>query len=213
VLETVPTRSADQARWSVKLAEPARTGGAGRVRMEVRPSGAGGSDDSSAQFVTGGRSAEFTFSAGDTAVWFGREQSIVYQTGTTAGTIVLTMEAGGYTDQMTLAISPETVRIDKAAAARSGSNLEVQFSGFDNTRTVSEVSFTFYLRSGQALAGMPVRTPVTGAFEQWWQQSRMGGVFSFKAVFPVSGDAQQIGSVDVEIRNASGTSSTQRLTF
>ena len=96
---------------------------------------------------------------------------------------------------------------------RTPAGVDVQFSGFDNTRSVSDVSFTFLSKSGQPLPGMPVKLPVTREFGNWWQASNLGGVFLFRASFPVTGDATQIGAVEVAISNTSGKTDLQRMSF
>jgi hypothetical protein len=60
---------------------------------------------------------------------------------------------------------------------------------------------------------MPLKLPVTGDFENWWQASKLGGIFLFRASFPVTGDATQIGAVEVGIANASGKTDLQRMSF
>jgi hypothetical protein len=181
--------------------------------MEVRPDGKAADNDGAARFLTGSRVHDFQIGENDTAVSFDGSPTLVFQAGTTAGTIVFILEAGGFTDEAVVGIGPETVKVDKASAARTTGGIDVQFAGFDNTRTISEVNFTFYTTAGQPLSGMPVRVPVTRDFERWWTESKLGGIFSFRAAFPVSGDASQIRSVEVEIVNSLGTSRTQRLTF
>jgi hypothetical protein len=156
---------------------------------------------------------QFEIAPDDVVVGFGGQTTLGFQTGTTAGTILFTVEAGGFTDQVVVGIGPEGIRIDKASGTRRAGSLEVQISGFDNTRTVSNMDFTFYSTQGQPLPGMPIRVPVARDFERWWQESKLGGIVGFRASFPVTGDATQIGSVEVEIINSVGTSSTQRLSF
>jgi hypothetical protein len=60
---------------------------------------------------------------------------------------------------------------------------------------------------------MPLVVQVSPDFSRWWNESKLGGIFGFNASFPVTGDASQIGSVEVEIENASGKTRTERMKF
>ena len=60
---------------------------------------------------------------------------------------------------------------------------------------------------------MPVKVFVARDFERWWQESKLGGIFLFRASFPVTGDASQIAAVEAAIVNASGTTDNQRMSF
>jgi hypothetical protein len=213
VVETPALRSGDQGSISIRLAEKAAIRASGKVRLELRPDGKVQDNDSAARFLTGSREVAFQIAPEDTVVSFAGQTTLGFQAGTTAGTLVFTLEAGGFTDQVVVGIGAEGARIDKASAVRRTGNLDVQISAFDNTRTVSDMNFTFYTTAGQPLAGMPIRVPVSRDFERWWQESKLGGIFGFRASFPVTGDATQIGSVEVEIINSVGASRTQRLNF
>lgn len=213
VVETPVLRSGEQGKISIRLAQKAMSRASGRIRMELRPDGKISDNDGAACFLNGSRVYDFQITENDVAVSFGGQPALTFQAGTTTGTIVFTVEAGGFTDQAVVGIGAAPVQIEKASAVRRTGALDVQITGFDNTRTVSDMSFTFYSAAGQPLAGMPVRVPVARDFERWWQDSKLGGIFSFRASFPVAGDSSQIGSVEVEIVNSSGTSRTQRLIF
>ena len=212
VIDSAAIRSGQQGRVSVRFAERSRGRAQGKLTMELRPAGVIQDNDGAAAFVSGGRrTLEFQIREGQTAA--GWEDGYVFQAGTTAGTIEFTVEAGGFTERASVVVAPEPVKIDKSTALRTTSGIDVQFSGFDNTRTLSDVGFTFYSKSGQPLPEMPVKLPVTQEFERWWQDSRLGGIFQLRASFPVSGDASQIGAVEISIVNASGKTDIQRMTF
>jgi hypothetical protein len=213
VIESGAIRSGEQGRISVRLAERSRTRAKGTVRLELQPSGEARDNDAALRFTSGGRTVDFEIAEGDTAVHFGNQDALTFQAGTTAGTIVFTVEAGGFTERGTVVVSPEAVRLDKASAVRGASSIDVRLTGFDNTRSVSAMNFTFYAKNGQPLAGMPVRVQVVADFGRWWAESKLGGAFGFNASFPVAGDSSQIGSVDVELENSSGSARTERLTF
>ena len=204
-------RSGEQGRILIVFAEKSRGRATGTLTMELRPAGAIQDNDAAARFTTGGRSVDIRVQEGQAVA--GLETGYWFQAGTTAGTIVFKVELGGYTETLTVAVSPEPVRVDRASAVRTPTGIDVQFSGFDNTRSVSDVSFTFLSKSGQPLPGMPVKLPVNREFGNWWQASKLGGAFLFRASFPVTGDASQLGAVEVGIANAAGKTDLQRMSF
>ena len=204
-------RSGEQGRVLIVFAEKSRGRATGKLTMELLPAGAIQDNDAAVRFASGGRSVDIRVQEGQSMA--GSEAGYWFQAGTTAGTIVFKVEVGGYTETLTVAVAPEPVRIDKASAVRTPTGIDVQFSGFDNTRSVSDVSLTFLSKSGQPLSGMPVKLPVTREFGNWWQASNLGGTFLFRASFPVSGDASQIAAVEVAIANASGKTDLQRMSF
>lgn len=213
ILDSGTLRSGQQGRLSIRLASPSKANVKGRIRLDLRPYGDVKDNDGAARFITGGRSVDFEVKEGDSIIRFGADGELIYQTGTTAGTIVFTVEAGGFTEQASLTVAPEAAMIDRGTAARSGSTIDVRVSGYDNTRTVSEVAFTFYTKTGQALSGMPIRVAVARDFASWWTSSTLGGMYSLKASFPVTGDAAQVTAVEVQLTNTSGTTKTERLSF
>jgi hypothetical protein len=210
VLESAALRSGQQGRVSVRFAEPSRVKAKGTLRLELQPFGTARDNDEALRFMTGARVVEFNVAEGDSAVHFGTQEALVFQAGTTAGTIVVTVEAGGFTDRATASVEPEPVRLDGASAVRSAGALDVRLTGFDNTRSVTAMNFTFHLAGGQSI---PVRVPVAADFGRWWTESKLGGIFAFRASFPVTGDSSQIRAVDVEIANGQGSTRTERLTF
>lgn len=213
VIESGAIRSGEQGRVSVRLAQRAGVKAKGTIRLEFQPSGEAKDNDTAMRFTTGARSVDFDIAEGDTVVRFGSQEALTFQAGTTTGTIVFTVEAGGFTDRASVVVAPEAVRLEKSSATRTTSSIDVRLTGFDNTRTLSGMSFTFYAANGQPLAGMPMRVPVVNAFSRWWTESKLGGVFGFHASFPVTGDISQIRAVEVEIENSSGNTRTERLTF
>jgi hypothetical protein len=213
VLETPVLRSGQQGRISVRLESVSRAIGKGELRMQVLPAAAGSvENDRAAQFLTGGRSVAFDVNEGSDAGRFAStgDATITFQTGTTSGTIVFTLQAGGFSDQLSVVIDPEPVRIDSTSVKRTGSTIDVDIAGFDNARTAGAITFTFYTASGQAI---PVTADATNDFKSWWANSTLGGIFSHRAAFPVTGDATQIRSVEVEFVNSAGRSKTDRLSF
>lgn len=188
-----------QVRLSIRLAESSPGSGSGELRMEFL-----GPNDPGVGFLSPpGLSATFTVQRGEDLARFGSSTEITFQTGTTAGTIVLTALLGANTEQASLQLAAMPVAIDSASAIRRTGSLEVTVNGFDNSRTAGPLVFTFLDRSGQVLA--PIRVDGAAAFARHFETAHAGGLFALRAVFPVTGNASAVDSVDVELANAVGT--------
>ena len=213
VLESGALTSGKQGKVSVKLPGISRASGAGVLRIEVQPANGGTDNDRAIQFLsTSSRSIPFQVNEGSTEAVFGSASQVTFQTGTTAGTIVFIAEVGGYREQITTIIPPSAIVVDSASASRNGSALDVQVTGWDNTRTVGQMSFTFYSNSGQVI-GAPIRSDAGTEFRKYFDGSTLGGTFGMKASFPVNGNIAEVGGVEVSMQNSSGTVLTQRLKF
>jgi hypothetical protein len=197
-------RSGQQGAIAILLAERSRTAARGTVTLELRPLIAGAADYA-AVFSNGLRSAGFTVAPGDDRAYFGDQPSIRFQTGTTAGTLVISMRTGAFSDERLVEIPPASVSLSQVEAARAGTGLEVRVTGFDNTRTAGPLAFTFYDKSGAPIPPGTIRVDGSADFGRFFQASELGGLFQLKAAFPVTGDASGIDSVEVELENSTGT--------
>jgi len=212
VIETGAVRSGQQGRVSVRLSAISKAFAKGQLRMELRPAGSIRDNDQAAMFTAGSRTLTFDVSPGDEVVKLRGDTSAVFQAGTTAGTIVFVVEAGGFTEQASVAVAPEPVKLDKTAAVRTAAGIDVTLAGFDNTRSLSEVAFTFY-SAGQPMASMPIRSTVGPDFVPWWASSTLGGIFQLRAAFPVTGDGSKISGVEVTMTSSAGKTTTERIAF
>jgi hypothetical protein len=101
------------------------------------------------------------------------------------------------------------VQIAAANAVRQPPNLVLTLTGFDNTYSAGQLSFTFYDTSGKILTPTALAVNATSAFHQYFfGTTQVGGAFSLQATFPVTGDATQVGSVAVTLANSAGPTST-----
>jgi hypothetical protein len=91
--------------------------------------------------------------------------------------------------------------------------VSVQVTGFDNTRTAGALVFTFYDAVGNSIVPGGIASNNAKEFPTYFAGSPLGGVFLLDAQFPVSGDAAQIRSVDVQFNNSAGASKSQRISF
>ena len=177
---------------------------AGRVRRRWISCGPA---DAAIGFAAGGRSVTFPISPGDV------QAVLPFQTGTTAGVLTLTARIGEATDQQTVTIAGSPPGIITTQGVRSASAVEIDITGFDNTRTLGTLSFTFYDAAGTAIVPGTIRTNAASDFTSYFAGSDLGGVFLLRAVFPVTGDARVFASCEATLTNTSGSSSTQRTFF
>lgn len=201
-------KNGEQLKLRLQLAQPALGPGSGTLRATFT----GTLDDPAIAFPNGAREVKFDVAAGSTDATFDGAPETVIQTGTTAGT--LTLEAITETGVTSTSFRFERgiVVVDEAVARRNGSALEIDLTGFDNTRDVGSLNFRFFDRSGQPLGGV-ITTTLADQFKAYFSQSGLGGVFRLRASFPVTGDATIVGSVLIEIANSVGRTDVQRLTF
>ncbi|HUI55036.1 MAG TPA: choice-of-anchor D domain-containing protein [Bryobacteraceae bacterium] len=204
-------QSAQQGTVTVNLNPPSKASGTGTVTIGFQPLSAGATDPAIA-FASGGRTATFTVSPGDTQGHFGAQLTVPFQTGTTAGTLTILVQLGPLTDQQIIGIQPAAVGLTAAQGLRSSGAVEIDLTGFDNTRTAGPLSFTFYDAAGAPLAPGPIRTDSTATFAGYFQSSS-GGTFLLKAIFPVAGDATQIKSFEAAVTNSAGVAITARTNF
>ncbi|MGE5567822.1 MAG: choice-of-anchor D domain-containing protein [Rhodospirillales bacterium] len=200
-LNTTTLKSGQQARIAVRFDEPSPATGTGQLRLEFI-----GPDDPSFGFLApaSGRTVQFGVQKGKDFATFGGRADIEFQTGSTAGTIVITAVLGSHNEQATVQLAPQVIHIDSARGVRTASAIELSLGGFDNTRTAGQLAFTFRDRAGQALGSDPIRADAAAAFAHHFETANVGGLFFLRAVFPVTGAITQIDSVDVEMQNSAG---------
>ena len=214
LLEPETLESARQAKVRITLPAPAPASGSGELSIEFQPSVQPAGEDAAIIFVNGqGRSIAFTVREGDSAARFGAEEAAVFQTGTTAGSLVLVARLGAHTVRHTVQIPATAVVIDSAAGRRAAREIEVEIRGFDNSRSARELTFTFYDTQGRPLAGQPIRADVAEAFRRYFESTTVGGMFALTARFPVSGDPSLVGAVEVQFTSAPGPSAKRRIAF
>jgi hypothetical protein len=192
--------SAQQAKLSIRFTESPRSNGAGQLRLEFT-----GAADPAIQFLApAGRSIPFTVTAGEDTARFAGRTEVEFQTGTTAGTLLFTAQAGSWSEQAAVQVTAAVVGIDSGRATRTASGIDLRVTGYDNTRTASQLEFVFYDSAGNTL-GAPVRAGAAAEFHQYFNTSDLGGVFALGAMFPVTGDRSRIAAVEIAIINSAGT--------
>jgi hypothetical protein len=207
--DTGPFASAQQSRLSIEFAEPARIAGTGELRVEFRSAVPSVTADPAVLFMpVSSRFAPFTVRVGDTRARFGDREDIIFQTGTTAGSLVFTARLGDYSEQTIIPIVPAAVEFESVKALRSGSQIEVQIVGYDNLRTVSQMIFAFYGSRDAVISRLPI--DVSADFRRYFETTTAGGAFALRAVFPVLGNPSDVVSVEVEAANSAGPTRSAR---
>lgn len=214
IVDPQEVASGSQARVSLEFTSPPRAGATGDLRLELQPAVTLGAADPALLFSgTGGRSISFTVAEGDTRVRFGPSAEAELQTGTTAGTLVLTARAGATTEAISLVIPPAPVKLNSVRAARTTAGVDVTVTGFDNTRTASEITFTFFDPPGAPVGSGPIRVAGAADYRRYFEASSAGGAFQLRASFAIAGNAPQVASVEVDITNSSGVARSERIRF
>jgi len=206
--------SAQQGTIAVNLSSIPQTSATGTVTLAFVPdAGITGPADPGIAFASGGQSAQFNVFIGQNQGLFGGTAStIAFQTGTTAGTLTVTVDLGANTVQQSIAILPAVVGVAAAQGARSTGSIEVDLTGFDNTRTAGHLSFTFYDPSGNVIGPGAISADGTALFAAYFQTSA-GGTFELKAVFPVAGNFSQISEFQAAVTNSAGSATTTSISF
>ena len=206
--------SSQQGRLTVQLSAPSEATGAGEVDLDFNPADTSANADGSIQFLsTGTRTVTFNVNQGDTVGHFGSDTSATFQTGTTAGDIGFTVKLGFFANKKTLTIAPAVVGFDSSQAQRTSAGLDLRLDAFDNTRSTSSMTFTFFDQSGTPLPPGAITVDASTALGQFFASSDLGGVFGLHAFFPVNGNPGQVAAVQVEMTNSSGSAQTAKLPF
>lgn len=205
--------SAQQVNLTMTLPTPSPEAASGSVNLAFQPDSPL-ADDPAVAFLDGARSVPFTIQPGDTQILLGGQAGAVFQTGTSSGTITFTVSinvamSGDPTVSMT--IPPAVVFVESASLiARSGA-LDVQVWGFDNTYSAGNMTFTFYDLSGNTIGPGAISANFTPSFDAYFTSTDSGSAFQMLVTFPVTGDAAEVGAVDLQMTNTAGNIATQHL--
>jgi len=214
ILSSQTATSGQQLNVSIALASASQVAGNGTLNMQFQPA-PGLPDDAAIQFLSGAtRFATVTIAPGDSIAKIDGQANFAFQTGTTSGTIVFTLTLPNSSDQYTLPIAPAIVNLSTASGVRRIDAVDVNLAGFDNTRSVSQLGFTFYDTSGHAIQPGMIRVDATPDFKRYFTANpSYGGMFTMLATFTVTGNSSLIAAVDVQVSNSAGITATQRITL
>ncbi len=211
-LDEQPLTSQHQVHLTVQLASASSVSAIGTLTMQFAPSVSNVTDDPAVVFTaTNGRQLQVAVASGAQNATYNGQTGITFQTGTTAGTLTFTVSfpnAAPFAQAFT--IVPAQIQITASQAQRQSPNLVVTLTGYDNTYSAGQLSFTFYGTNGQILASN-MQVDATSSFHQYFfTNDQAGGAFSLQASFPVNGDVTQVGSVAINLTNAVGQTSVNQ---
>lgn len=208
--------SGQQHTLTMTLPTPSPVTVSGLVSFTFTPGTHVVTDDRSVFFLTGSsRSVAFSAIQGDTRISLGKQAGAVFQTGTTAGTLTFTVSGTPIDGDptTTLSIPPSIVSFDTVTASRRVNDLDVEVIGFDNTYTAGTMAFTFFDKNGVALDPGSIGADFTKNFNSYFATVTAGSSFLMRVTFPVTGDATQVGSVQVDLMNSAGVAHTLPVKF
>lgn len=210
-VDVSPLVSSKQVHLGVKLASASPVSAIGTITMTFAPLVSGIADDPAILFTaTSSRQLQVTIAANAQTATYNGDSAITFQTGTTAGTLTFTLSIPNKADyKQSFTIAPTTVQIVSGTAVRKSPNLIVTLTGFDNTYSAGQMTFSFLDSSGKVLTATPVSIDATSKFHAYFfPSSSVGGAFSMQAQFPVTGDVTTVASVAVGLTNSAGTVTT-----
>ena len=195
----------------------------GQATLSFHPNAVVNEDDPAIQFSSGGRIVNFTIPANAMHALF-PVTPIAFQTGTAAGTIGLDFTAQSDGDGLSTAglsrlvtVAPAVSVIRSATVLKTTTGFQVQVVGFSNTRELDNISFHFTPASGQSLQTTDVTVNLSDTANQWFASeasAQFGGQFLLILPFTIQqGSWGQIGSAEVRIQNAQGSSDTVTAKF
>ncbi|MEP7367080.1 MAG: hypothetical protein ABI972_27795 [Acidobacteriota bacterium] len=205
--------SGRQQALNIRLKEPGRGNGTMRLTLAFTPQ-QGSPDDAAIQFIANSsRALSFTVRPGDENLTWNGDPNIIFQTGTTAGLIRFTIAYDTSTQTLDFPIAAAPPRLETARILRTASTLNLTITGFDNARSISTLSFTWYHKDGSVIGGGPLVSQVGSIFANYFRNAAGGSTFSATASFPVSGATENVVGVEIEAANAAGTTRAARVAF
>ncbi|MGC1297353.1 MAG: hypothetical protein WA869_20170, partial [Alloacidobacterium sp.] len=144
-------------------------------------------------------------------------QSIDFSTGSTAGTITLTvvLTAGG-TNVTPTTLTPLDISvpasppvINSATLTRNAKTMTVIIVGLSSTRDMTQAHFHFTPAAGQSLKTTDLTVDLTSPFGSWYGSSTSdtyGTTFLYTQPFTLDSDASTVGIVTVTLTNSKGDS-------
>jgi hypothetical protein len=228
--DTSTPQSGQQVTLTMTLPAPAPVAASGSVNLAFQPDAsvaALAADDPTVVFVVNGaRSVPFSIAPGSAQATFAGQTGAVFQTGTTTGKITFTVAVASGPQPSaeptaSITLAPVPVGIDNAAATAIAGALNIQVWGFDNTYSAGAMSFTFYDNSaptqqypfGKPIGSGPITADFTSQFRTYFNTSTDGSAFSMLVSFPITGNAAEVGSVNVQMTNSAGTTTISQLVF
>lgn len=138
--------------------------------------------------------------------------------GTLAGTITITAinGLGATLGHATLVIPPTPPVVTQLAAAITSNSIQLNVTGFDPTRGVSQATFTFFGPDGSVINPGPLIVPVAAPFSGYFSSpaaQAVGSMFLMTASFTVTGSIADIASTQLVLSNSLGSSVPRTIRF
>ncbi len=180
-------------------------------------------NDPAVQFAVGGRTVNFSIPAGQRDAVFATNQAQVrLQTGTVAGSIVLTpnfQTDGGIiltpTDPpaLTLSVAPAAPRLlSVQVTGRTSTGFQLLVTGFATSRQITQIDLTFTATSGENIASSKVTIAAESSFNAWYQgtaSAQFGSQFTATVPITLSGDVVNVTTLVETIRSVSAVLSNR----
>lgn len=176
-------------------------------------------NDPAVQFATGGRTVAFTIPAGaKDAIFANGSNQIRIQSGTVAGTIVLTpafATTGGIdmTPQdpaalnLTVPQSAPTL-LSVVVSSKTASSLTLLVTGYATGRSVTQMDFQFTPVAGESVSTTKVTLNLESTFQAWYQgtaSQQYGSLFTATVPFNMQGDITNVTNVSDTVQSVSVT--------
>ena len=214
---TDTTTAASQPTFGVSLAAPFPTAIDGTVSLAFQPES--GPTDPDVRFSNGGNSINFAIPAGQTNGVPPAGTPFAFSSGTTAGTITLTVVLRS--NGQVLSPNPaavRTVRLNRAGPTitlvrinRTASGFEVLVTGYSNTREITGGNLRFNPAPGVTLSTSDFPLNLGTPFQTWFSSApsaTFGTQFLLTMPFTVAdGTAASLNSVLVTLTNSVGSGS------
>ncbi len=212
--------SGQQITLTMSLPTASPIAASGSVNLAFQPdpgvAATAGADPAINFVLTNAKSIPFTIQPGATQATLGGQPNVIFATGTTAGKLTFTVSTSAQLigDPTTsIVLAPIPTYVENAAATALAGQLNVQVWGFDNTYSAGPMSFTFFDNLGHAIGAGPVTADFSSSFRSYFSASADGGAFAMLVTFPVTGNAAEVGSVNVQMTNAAGVATISNLVF
>ncbi len=186
----------------------------GQITLAFQPDATVNVDDPAVQFASGGRTATFTIPANSTQP--NPNPHIALQTGTVSGTITVTTsyQAAGSTGApvtitQTVHIARAVANIRSVSVVVTSGGFEIHITGWSTPRNLTNAIVHLTPASGQNLQTTDLTVSVASVAQQWYasaSSATFGSQFTLVLPFTISGSANAISAVSVELTNSVGTS-------
>ncbi len=183
------------------------------------------SNDPAVQFATGGRAVNFTIPAGSNrAIFSNNANQIRVQTGSVAGSIVLTpaistLDGGivltpSLPPTATLTVAQGAPRIlSVTLSAKTANTITLLISGYATSRQVTQGVLNFTPVSGETVTTTSLTLPLDSSFIGWFnsaQSAQFGGLFTVSIPLTLAGDVKNVTQISDTIQSVSATLSNSR---